>query len=251
MGELETGVLPTSKAFHETLHLLRALREHLPAQAEEFQPTGREVGVAFIESTEAAIGATLPNDIWATAVLRIPALLRATGLSVAKIANVVRDCAGSFGAPRGWIAVASFGEHSMQDDAPPAFWGVDSLLCVAEGTHDRTTDVAVRTRDSTETTSPEMLSAFLERRLSRRYSTHGIHWLEALAAAQADTRPIADDFLVRVVDDRPPPPGPKVMVRHPKFGLGTIERTVEGDKVEVMFPEVGTKTVLRSFLKDP
>ncbi len=90
---------------------------------------------------------------------------------------------------------------------------------------------------------------FLRARLERRYALQG-RWLDAIARAKADTRPWAEEWSVRIVDDRPPPAPAPARVRHGKFGLGTVVREVEGGKLEIAFDTAGTRILQRAFVND-
>jgi hypothetical protein len=158
----------------------------------------------------------------------------------------VRDCAGDFDPPNGWVAVASFGKDAMRKDVPFAARGHDTLLAVSK-TASRSGDPSVRTLDAPGPSTLDKLSKVLRERLAKRYATSE-RWLDALAAAGSDTR---DECIVRIVDDHPPPPGPAVRVVHPKFGEGTIVRELEDDKLEIAFDTVGTKTLQRRFVREP
>lgn len=248
VAPFEVGPLPISDALREVLRLVRAIHEALPTEGPELEPVAQATGLEFLARVEESVGATLPYDVVALAVLRIPVLRRAVGLHVARLDDVARDCAGEFGPPRGWVAVASFGEGAMRAEAEHA-WGVGTLLCVREGARDRAGDPEVRTTDGETTSPPTRLSALLRERLSRRYAFVG-EWQALLAAARADARPLDEPYVARLVDDRRAPPPALGKVRHAKFGVGQVLRALEGDKLEVDFGAAGTKTLLRRFVTD-
>lgn len=58
-----------------------------------------------------------------------------------------------------------------------------------------------------------------------------------------------ESFHPRVVAAPQPPREPR-RVRHAKFGVGTVARELPGGKLEVIFPNVGTKVVVASFVED-
>jgi hypothetical protein len=245
---LSVGELRPSEGLVLVLKALRAIGELLPGERAELVPEGRDLALEYVTNVEKAIGAVLPNDVLVLAALRLPILRRACGLHVALLESPLRDCAGEFGPPRGFVAVASYGEKAMATDVEPRLAGLDTLLCIARNIDDRSAEPLVRAKDESSTSSATPLSSFLRERLGRRYTLKGV-WLDALARAKADTRPLDDNLRVHVIDDRKKDQ-PVVRVRHAKFGLGTIVREVEGGKVEIAFDSAGTKILQRSFVQD-
>ncbi len=240
---LREGPLPPSDGLALVLRLLRALSEHVPESRAELAPEAREASLVYLQGIERDVDVVLPFDVVTLAVLRVPLLVRATGLHIASLAAPTRDCAGEFGAPRGWLAVGSFAEEAM---APGAMLGFDTLLCTSRKAM-REGDPDVRAVDASSASPPTKLSAFVRERLARRYG-RSERWLRALDAAANDARAIDESFVVRVVDDRPRA-APVVRLRHPKFGAGTVVRA-DGDKVEIVFDSGERKTLMRKFLSD-
>lgn len=248
MGDLSAGEVPQSDELASVLRLRRALLERFPGDREELSPAAHVVSLTFLESIEASRRVTLPYDIITLATLRIPVFVRAVGLQVADLGDVVRDCAGDFHPPNGWVAVASFGKEAMSKDVPYVARGHDTLLAVSKKATARTGDPDVRTLDGPGPSTLEKLSTVLRDRIAKRYRSSSQRWADALAAARGDTRD--DECVVRIVDDHPPPPGPAVRVVHPKFGEGRIVRELEDDKLEIAFDTVGNKTLQRRFVRE-
>jgi hypothetical protein len=245
---VEPGPIPMSEPLIELLRLRRALSDLLPKEASELAPEARDVDLSFIEEIEKECDVAFPYDVMALAALRVPVFRRAVGLSLPRLGSPVRDCAGTFAAPRGWVAVASFGEKAMRADIPLDHAGFDTLLCISKGERQRHGDPEVRVTTGQQTTRPQSLSAFVRDRLAQRYTLTGA-WMDALRLSQADELPIEETCIARIVDARPPAPQAPQRVRHAKFGEGLVVRVVEGDKLEIRFEGGSTKTLLRSFVR--
>jgi hypothetical protein len=241
-----TGPIPISAGLEGILRLRRALAELVPESREDHPPLSRDLSLQYLDEVESELGVSLPYDVIALAVLRVPLFVRATGLSAPHLASVVRDCAGDFGPPRGWVAVGSFGERAMARDVELVSAGHDTLLCVSRSCA-REGDCEVRTAVDGQASPPQRLSAFLRERVARRWGLQG-SWMTVLRRAADDTRPLEDEYVARIVDDRPAP-APVVRVAHPKFGEGTVVR-VDGDKLEIAFDSGEKKTLLRQFVRD-
>jgi len=241
---LTEGPLPLSDELAAVFRLCGALGRLRPAVLAELVSEAQEVSLSHLDAIERERGLVLPFDVVTVAVLRMPALVRATGLHVAQLGAPVRDCAGEFGAPRGWWAIASFGERAMAEDVDFRNRGCDTLLCISRKAT-REGDPAVRVVEAGSATAPSSLSAFIRDRLSRRYG-RTTQWMAAVQAAAAE--PVDGRFVVRVVDDRPRA-SPVQRLRHPKFGVGTVVRT-DGDKVELAFESGERRTLMRKFLSE-
>lgn len=239
-SSLQEGPLVASDGLASVFRLCRAIAERMPERQSELAPAAHEVSLVHLEAVERALGAELPTDVIMLSVLRIPVLVRATGLHVALLDSPTRDCAGVFGAPREWVAVASFAGRGMPDGAQT---GYDTLLCTSRRCT-RDGDPGVRAVDESGASAPTPLSAFVRERLAQRYATTERCPLLVQAAAE-DARPV-DGLAVRVVDDRPCPV-PSVRLNHPKFGDGSLVR-VDGEKVEVASDSGDTRTLLRKYL---
>jgi hypothetical protein len=245
-NDLSAGEAPLSEGLRDLFRLRRALLEHFPADREELTPTAHDASLVFLAQVEAERGITLPYDVIALAVLRVPIFVRAVGLAVAQLGDVIRDCAGDFHPPRGWVAITSYGTDAMRRDVPFAQRGHDTLLAVRTDATDRTAEPSVRVLDGPGASTLVNLSTLIRERLAKRYATSE-RWTAALERA----RSIAlDDGAesVRIVDDRPPQAA-LVRVTHVKFGEGTVVRELEGDKIEIAFDKSGTKTLQRRFIQ--
>jgi hypothetical protein len=246
-SKLGGGPVPQSDELRDLLRLRRALVKRMPERREELSPTGDEVSLTFLEEVEASSAVTLPYDVIALATLRIPAVVRAVGLRVEHLGGPVRDCAGDFGPPRGWVAVASFGREGMSTETELRLLGKDTLLAISKKAT-RDGDPEVRTLDGPGPSELGRLSTFIRERWKKRYA-RSERWVAAVEDARTDTTD-DDECVVHIVDDRPPPPGPAMRVVHAKFGEGTVVREIEGGKLEIAFDSGVTKTLQKSFVRE-
>lgn len=239
--------LTPSAELAELLRLAKAVGEAFPERRSELEPKAQRVSRVFLEEVESTRGVVLPDDVVILATLRMSAFVRAVGLDLPGLAGPRRDCAGDFGAPRGWVDVASFGQRAMSESVREDDLGLDTLLAVAARPPTRSGDPPIRIIDGPGSIEKTTLARFVRERLARRYGTR-VEYSSLVEAARTGG-PVPDSMIVTVVDDAPPPPVERRVV-HAKFGEGRVLREIEDEKLEISFDSGATKTLHRSFVRD-
>jgi len=269
----EPGPIPISKGLLQALHVCSSMRAYAEAEddldlAREASPQSEPtLAAADVARVEAALEATLAEDLLALCALRVPAVEIGTGITLDSMATLAGQ---AFAAPipDGWVAIATLevepyaaereGEHGapvqvvcVERDPGP---GEPTVLVLA--LRDEDEDEDDEEADEERPDEVELpLGAFVREQLALGYENLR-DWMAILKSA-ADVekkRPALARFAPALVgDERPAAPADGRRVRHAKFGEGTVlseDRGGAEPKLTVAFDSAGTKTLLARFLTD-